>query len=276
MSQIWGCRYHHNQLEPLSLPENKDMEEMLEQWGQGVYTTLRTYQGNKVLLLQEHLRRLEHSGQLSGITISIDETGVRKCIRALLNKATGKDIRVRIMIPFAHPQEIIGLASVLNPPSLEDYHIGVAVETRKMHRENPEAKVTQFVQTASEIRKQIGKETHEIIMVNEDGKFLEGLSSNFFAVHHGEIWTAEEGILPGITRKIVMQCIKEWQFPLIPEGYPYERLFEIDEAFITSTSRGILPVRKIDQYNLPEAPGEITRQLSLCYQKKLSEMLEEI
>ncbi len=159
---------------------------------------------------------------------------------------------------------------------MEDYRRGVVVQTTHMHRENPEAKVTEFIHTASSLRKQVDQEVHEMIMVDDEGKFLEGLSSNFFVVSHREIWTAEKGILPGITREIVLRCIRESQFPLRLEGFPLERLDDIEEAFITSASRAILPVRKIDQFNVPNTPGFFTTTLSTCFQKKLAELLEEV
>jgi branched-chain amino acid aminotransferase len=276
MSKIWGCRYNNNQVEKWMLPDTGDMDEITREFGEGVYTTLRTYRGEKVLLLSEHLRRLENSAKLSGIPITVNEAGVRRTIRGLIEESGGRDIRIRLIIPFSKPEEMIGLATILVPPSMEDYRQGVVVQTRHMHRDNPEAKVTQFIQMSSGLRKQVSREVHEIIMVDDEGNFLEGLSSNFFVISHGEIWTAEKGVLPGITREIVLQCIRELQIQLRLEGFPLERLDEIEEAFITSATRGILPVRKIDQYNVPNTPGPVTTTLSTRFQQKISELLEEI
>lgn len=276
MSKIWGYRYTNNQPEKLLLPEQGEVDDLVRKYGEGVYTTLRTYHSNRVLFLKEHIYRLEHSAELSGVFLTVSEASVRDLIRALIQEANGKDIRIRLIVPFSSPETVIGIATFLTPPSMEDYRLGVAVETRRMHRDNPQAKVTEFIQKASEIRKQIGKEIHEVIMVDENGRFLEGLSSNFFAVHQGKVWTAGQGVLPGITRELVLKCVQELNLPLNLEGFPYQRLYEIEEAFLTSTSRGVLPVRKIDQYTVPQTPGKITTTLSTRFQERLNQSLEEV
>ena len=86
---------------------------------------------------------------------------------------------------------------------------GVKVRTHSLHRENPKAKSTEFVGQADKVRANIGPDVNEIVMVGPDGRMLEGLSSNFFAIKDGVIWTEDEAVLPGLTRKVVLGLIRD-------------------------------------------------------------------
>ena len=79
-------------------------------------------------------------------------------------------------------------------------------------------------------------------MLDNHDRFLEGLSSNFFAILGGVLWTAEQGVLSGITRAVVIECANQVGLPLRLEPPPREDLTSFDEVFITSSSRGVLPV----------------------------------
>jgi branched-chain amino acid aminotransferase len=106
---------------------------------------------------------------------------------------------------------------------------------------------------------------------------LEGLSSNFFAVHQGTLWTAGEGVLAGVTRSLVLDCIRRLQLPLRLEALHRDALPELQEAFLTSSSRGILPVRSIDTNEIgKECPGPLTRQLMQAFELIIDEKAEPI
>jgi branched-subunit amino acid aminotransferase/4-amino-4-deoxychorismate lyase len=105
-----------------------------------------------------------------------------------------------------------------------------------MERAQPTAKVTQFIEAAEHVRKSLPENAYEAIMIGRNGRFLEGLSSNFFAVKNGEIWTADEGVLPGVTRSIILKLAEQSAVPVHLEGIAPDDVAQIDEAFITSSS----------------------------------------
>lgn len=114
-------------------------------------------------------------------------------------------------------------------------------------------------------------------MVGAQGQLLEGLSSNFFAILGGMVWTAEQGVLPGITRAIVIECIRHLRVSLRLDPPRMEDLPRFDEAFITSSSRGVLPVRQIDQSTIGSAcPGPVTRLLMQAFATFLEDHTEPI
>ena len=96
----------------------------------------------------------------------------------------------------------------------------------------------------------------------------EGASSNVFAVVGGQVWTPppEVGILDGITRAKVMQLAREHGIPVVERRISPEELRGADEAFITSATRGVLPVTRVDDRPVGAGvPGPVTRRLMALY-----------
>ena len=86
---------------------------------------------------------------------------------------------------------------------------------------------------------------HEGLMVADDGAILEGLSSNFFGIRGGRLHTEEARALAGVTRSMVLELAAG----LLPRGegpVHVPEVPELEEAFITSVSREVLPVVRID------------------------------
>ncbi|GAP10850.1 branched-chain amino acid aminotransferase [Bellilinea caldifistulae] len=247
----------------------------------GVYTTFRTYDKFYVLDLEGHFNRLEESARLLQKDIILKRAEIRGTLRELLKNFPANEARVRISVPLTstvpHVIEIYVFFETLVVPSFEDYQNGGRVITIRMQRDNPAAKTTTFIHTADDIRQNLPPEINEVIMVDESGRMLEGLSSNFFAVKNGVVFTDNTNVLPGITRKHVLEIINEMGIPLRCEGALYAELKNLDEAFITSTSRGVLPVRQIDDHMIGSGKvGELTRRIMERYQEQIKRMVEPI
>jgi branched-subunit amino acid aminotransferase/4-amino-4-deoxychorismate lyase len=245
----------------------------------GVYTTFRTYQKYFVLHLQDHFERLEYSANLTGNIIQLDQERIRIELRKALLQFSENEARIRISIDLTNEVGDVYLVfEKLQTPSKVDYQSGVAVVTLKMHRENPAAKVTSFIAEANGIRKANRQHPiNETLMVLEDGSILEGLSSNFFAVKNDELYTAGEGILAGITRKTVIEIAETIGIRVELHAVKIGDLGRYSEAFITSASRAILPVTRInDQLVGNGQVGKITQRLQIAFQQNLDAVLEEI
>ncbi len=245
----------------------------------GVYTTLRTYQGDKVLNFSEHIQRLERSAALTGQPIQINQEWLRASLRALIKNFDQQDVRIRITAVPGTGGELTFFVSmgVLTIPGAEARANGVRVISKRLSRENPEAKLTDFILTTRKLRTELPAGVNEILLVSADGIILEGMTSNFFAIKNNQIWSAGKGILPGITRSLVLEVITNKGLLINLDGYPLDRVMELDEAFITSTSRGILPVVKIDQTIIGTGiPGELTRELACQLESVIKERLESL
>jgi len=245
----------------------------------GVYTTFRTYQKRYAVSLLEHFDRLENSARLSGTVIALDYERLRQELRNALSLFEPTEARVRFSVDLTvNPGDVYLSLEELHTPSVDQYRDGVAVITRKMHRENPVAKATNFIMEAEKIRHEINpQEINEVLMISEDDRVLEGLSSNFFGIQNEVLITAEEGILPGITRKMAIEIARQLGYFVVYRNIRREELPKLDEAFITSASRAILPVTRIN--NRPVGTGKvgnITRRLQVAFQKNLDASLELI
>ena len=248
---------------------------------EGVYTTFRTFEKFYVLDLEGHFDRLEGSARLLGRAFELNRQAIRQALRELLKNFPAEEARVRISIPLTNENQnmlqIYIFLEKLAIPSLHDYQNGVRVITIRMQRENPAAKSTTFIHKADEIRQKLPNDINEVVMVDENGRMLEGLSSNFFAVKDGTIFTDDQHVLAGITRKQVLEIIQELAIPLRYEGFPYAELGTLDEAFLTSTSRGVLPVRQIDDQIINRvAVGEMTKKIMEQYQIKVKNTVQPI
>jgi branched-chain amino acid aminotransferase len=95
----------------------------------------------------------------------------------------------------------------------------------------------------------------EAIFENLVGNLCEGTGSNIFIVRDGRLITPTlaSGCLAGVTRALTL----EWCGG-VEEDVPLSALYEADEAFLTSTTRDIQPIRTVDQTVLPVAPGPVT------------------
>lgn len=244
----------------------------------GGYTTFRTFDRFRVLRLHEHFERLEETARLADKPVHLNSPCIRHSLRLALESFPAAESRVRLTLDLEdRPGTIYALAEVLHVPLDVEYLRGVKAVTRTLHRHNPKAKLTNFIATASEVRKTLPQEVNEAVMIGEDGRALEGLSSNFFGVRGGVVWTAEEGVLSGITRSLVLDEIRALGIPLRLEGVPVEEIAELDETFITSASRAVLPVTAIDERPVGSGkPGPVTRRLIEGYKARIEAALEEI
>jgi branched-chain amino acid aminotransferase len=246
---------------------------------EGAYTTFRTYQHTRALHLEDHFLRLEETARLAGKSLRMERLALRQALRqALANYPHSQELRLRLVLDlFEQPGAIYLAAEPLHVLPASAYRMGVKTITCDFSRPNPKAKLTTSMSGARELRRQLPQDVNEALMLDDYGRFLEGLSSNFFAVLAGEIWTAEAGVLSGITRQLVLEEIRLARLPLRLEGLPRSALPELHEAFITSASRAILPVTQIDAQIIGAgAPGPLTRLLARRYRSRVRQDVEAI
>jgi branched-chain amino acid aminotransferase len=225
---------------------------------QGSYTTLRTYGRDRVLRLREHGRRLEESAVLQGRPAPLDPGVLRAGLAAAVLAAGHPESRLRVT--WASPRLFVAVEP-FEPLAPGLYEAGVACVTLPVRRDNPHAKDTRFLETARSAYGSLSPDAHEGLLVGDDRAVLEGLSSNFFAVREGILHTEDERVLFGVTRSAVLE-VSRGLLPLATTAVRVEQLGELSESFITSASRGILPVVRVDQVLIGAGrPGGFTAEL---------------
>lgn len=238
----------------------------------GVYEALRTFHHDRFLDLDEHLTRLERSMRRLGWNYRFDEARMRRCIHAACSAASFEEMRVRFDVLGAPAssrgsasRELIALVPFTPPPPAV-YEQGVAVvTTQALTRHDPMAKTADFV----EQRRRIEADTpnaYERLIVDAAGRVLEGFSSNFYVVRDGVLITPGEGVLEGITRRIVLDLAQAQGVTVRLQSPLAVALDSAQEAAISSSSRGLVPVVRIDGRAVGDGvPGPVIMALGNAY-----------
>ncbi len=252
----------------LPVGESTDLEAGSAALPAGAYTTLRTYGGRHFLHLDDHAARLVAS---SGAPL---HAGVlRAALRAALDATRHPESRLRVT--FAPPRLFLALERFV-PPDESLYRDGVLCATMPLQRERPHAKDTRFIATAASAYRGLPPNVHEGLLVAEDGALLEGLSSNLFALASGRLRTEDARALPGITRALVLD-VARGLVPVVLTAVHVDELPLVSECFITSASRGILPVAGIDAVTVGDGrPGPITVELRRRFEARIAAEAEEV
>ncbi len=245
---------------------------------EGAYTTFRTYQHTRAIRFQDHLNRLVDSAERSRIVVNIHLPELRDQLRVVIRCSRFAEARVRISLDLTvNPGQIYVSLEPLHllPPQAYDH--GVKAISRVMHRDNPQAKLTTFIATAAGYRSQLPVDINEMLMIDPDGVMLEGLSSNFFGIRGGVLQTAETGVLPGITRSVVLDLARQLGISVLLQGVALADCPKLDECFISSASRGVLPVVQIDTCLIGSGkPGPVTQALMRAFGEWVEKAAEEI
>jgi branched-chain amino acid aminotransferase len=243
----------------------------------GAYTTFRTYHGTRVLQLRRHLDRLTESAYLEGHPLRLDQDQVRMALATAVSQSGLVEARVRLTLTYDPPGVLyIALEPFVEPPP-SAYLNGVRCVTGPvgLKRDTPRAKSTRFIAPAAQAR-QAQTNVNEVLLLGAGGVILEGSSSNFYAVLDGHLRTADEGVLAGITRGLLLS-LAQGLIPIQLVPVTVRDLLRVQEAFLTSVSRAVLPVAEIDDERIGQAvPGPITRELARRYADHLDRELEPI
>jgi branched-chain amino acid aminotransferase len=252
------------------------LDELSRTLPQGVYTTLHTYPGGRALHVGDHLQRLADSAALLGHSFEIDRPRLRRAMAEGLQRSGFPLARLRVTVAFDSPgAAFVAFAPFAAPP--EDlYRLGARAVTSHLARVLPRAKTTGFVEAGSHARAVAPPGTEEVLLVDPAGLILEGTTSNFFAVVDGRLRTAGEGMLPGITRSLVLEVAAD-VLPIEQSPLQVGELHVAAEAFLTSSSRGVMPVVAVDEKVVGAGtPGPVTRELRRRYEARVARDLEPL
>lgn len=248
-------------------------------YGDGVYETLRVYQG-KIFRAQEHWRRLKHS--LAAIHLKIPWTD-QKLTRACLSTVKAnhlKECLVRVTItrgagelgydPSTCKKPSLVVMAVPVRSDLEElWKQGIKIsiaKTRRNHPKtlNPAIKSTNCLNGIFAKMESLGKKSFEALFLNLDGYLAEGTISNIFLIKAGILKTPslDCGLLNGVTRCAVMEIATKSDFQVIETRLKPFELLEADEAFLTSTTMELMPVVQVDNKKIGSGqPGPVTKFL---------------
>ncbi len=248
-------------------------------YGDSVYETIGT-SGGRLFAVEEHLVRLERSAARIGLRVP-PRAEIERAIAETLAAAGNEESRVRVMLTRGAGKLDLDPASVddpqlvvivfpLGPPTSEMYARGVSAAIVSVTRNNPQAidpavksgNYLNNILALGEARRRSG--AYEAILCSSDGTVAEGASSNIFAVRGGVVRTPplDVGILDGITRAKVIGLCRQAGIAIEEARISPEELRAADEVFITSATRAVLPVTRLDEQPVGAGvPGPCTRRL---------------
>ncbi len=243
----------------------------------GVYTVSSTVNRTQILLFDAHLERLVDSARREGIPLQVDRQQLRAALRQMIIESGFGDVRFRISARAAQPKELLLSIEPYAPTAEALIQRGVRCDTSSLlTRHNPAAKSSDWMHRRRSLETARPAGLYETFLLDADGAVLEGLGSNFYAIIGGELRTAGSGVLAGISRRIVITVCAG----IVPMQQIAPNLCDLpryDEAFLSSSSRGIIPVVEIDGAAIGAGePGETTLQLREAYQRWVAAHLEEL
>ena len=248
-------------------------------FGDAVYETLRTY-GGRPFHLDRHLERLRRSAQRLAIGIPAGDDALARDLDALLRQAANSESYIRMIVSRGvgdisyHFDRVAGPTVVLvvkplAPIPPQHYVDGVPVILSSVRRNDPRAldpamKSCNLINNILAVQEAQAKGAFEPIMLNATGEVAETASANVFMVQKGVLLTPplDAGILPGVTRGIVLELAAGLGIEVKDEPIAVKDLLAADEAFITSTLKEVMPIASIDGRPVGSGrPGPVTLRL---------------
>ena len=253
-------------------------------YGDGIYETLRSYNG-KPFKLAEHLERMRHSAKQLKISFEYSNDDIGERINELIEKNCSQNAYIRITLSRGtggvrlqmddniKPTTLIQVKP-LTPYDKKLYEEGMSLVVSNCRRSTscPISchKTTNLLKSILLKEEAIKKSAHEAIILNTDDYVTECVVSNIFMVSGGIVVTPSLGtnILPGITRRTVLDICRDSSIPVSEDRFRIEALVKADEVFITNSLMEIMPVSKIDDSKIGKTiPGKITQQLMSAYKR---------
>jgi branched-chain amino acid aminotransferase len=250
-------------------------------YGEGVYETMRTYSG-RPFLYDRHMRRLRRSSAMIALAVPfsdealasrIDETtsaaglgGAEAYIRVLLTRGIGELTYDLAATPT--PSVVIIVKAQVDPPA-DAYDKGVPVVIVRIIRNhpgtvNPMIKSNNLMNSALAMQEAHRSGAFEGVMRNFRGELSECTTSNLFIVKDRVVLTPplDAGLLPGITREFLFEIGRNAGIEVREEVLLDEDLYGADEAFLTSTTRELVPITTVDGQPVGGGrPGPVTKTL---------------
>jgi branched-chain amino acid aminotransferase len=253
-------------------------------YGEGVYETLRTYNGQP-FLFERHMDRLRKSAGMLALHVPLTDADIDARFRdtmrvARLGDHPDREAYLRILItrgvgeltydPAACPTpSIVVIAKPHVNPSVEVFEKGVQVALVPIVRNhpgsvNPLIKSNNLLNNALAMQEAFRRGGYEGIMRNYRGELAECTQSNLFIVRNGAALTppVNAGLLPGITRAFLFEVGQEAGIDVREAVLRDEDLFGADEAFLTSTTREVVPIVRVEERTIGAGvPGPVTLAL---------------
>lgn len=248
-------------------------------YGDGVFEGVRVYDG-LVFKLREHIDRMYESAKVIKLDIPMTKEEMVRAVVEVLRVNKIRDGYVRIVVTRGvgdlglDPRKcrrptVIIIADRIQIYDQEAREGGLKAIISSVRRDSVdatshEAKTLNYLNSILAKIEAIEAGADEAIMLDSRGFVSEGTGDNVFIVKGGVVSTPPRtaGILPGITRKCVIDLCKELGIPVFERDLTVAELYTADEVFVTGTAAEVMPVTVINGRVIGDGrPGPVTRRL---------------
>jgi branched-chain amino acid aminotransferase len=255
-------------------------------YGEGIYETMRTYHG-RPFLFDRHMRRLRRSASMIELAVPFSNEALASQIQA--TQAAAKldgEAYIRVLVTRGVGELTYDVKATPSPsvviivkpqidPAAEVYDKGVRVVIVDVVRNhpatvNPMIKSNNLMNTALAMQQALRSNAFEGVMRNYKGELTECTTSNLFIVKNNIALTPplDAGLLPGITRECLFDIGKDAGIEVAEKGLVDDDLFGADEAFLTSTTRELVPIVTVNDRTIGDGrPGPVTWKLLHAFRR---------
>ncbi len=248
-------------------------------FGDGIYEVMARI-GGRFFYGDAHLKRLKACLQKIDIAFDVDALACE--IPALLEASGLSDADCMLYIQVtrgvaprqhSYPEDVRPTTMMYAwPKTLPDRVLaGVCVVTREDFRwSRCDIKMTSLLGNVMANQYAMEQECYETVFIR-NGRITEASHCNVFFVREGVVYThpADEFILDGITRQVVLELCHQLGIEVRLEGIPASKIQDMDEAFLTGTSTQVTPIRTIDGVSLYDTEmGPVTQKLQEAFLKE--------
>ncbi len=263
--------------------------------GDGVWEGFRVVGGHPAFL-EAHLDRLFEGARALMIDIGLDRVAIEAAIYATLaaNDMHGDGVHVRLMVtrgvkrtPYQDPRVTTGPATIVIIPEFKSAdsstaRSGISLYTVHVRRGYPDVQDPKLnshskLNCITACIQAYGAGADEALMLDPHGFVATCNSTHFFIVRRGEVWTSSgQYCLGGITRANVIELCRANAIPVFEKSFSLTDVYGADEAFVTGTFAGVVPVHTVDSRHIgmpaqsdDEARGPLVLRLQQLYRERV-------
>ena len=260
--------------------------------GDGVWEGLRVHKG-QISFLDRHLDRLFEGAKAIAMELGHSrEELTRRLYETLEANGMDEGVHVRLMVtrgvrstPYQDPRVVVGAPTIVIIPEYKEpdpavYERGLKLFTVHVRRGDP-AVQDQKINSHSKLNcilasiqaTQAGAD--EALMLDPHGFVATCNSTHFFIIRKGEVWTSSgKYCLGGITRSVVLETARDAGIPAFEKDFSLTDVYGAEEAFVTGTFAGVVPVREIDGRTLT-CRGPMVERLQQLYAERVDRDIGE-
>jgi branched-chain amino acid aminotransferase len=250
--------------------------------GDGAFETCKI-EGGQVFAASRHARRLDDT--LSGLGLpEADHDHIAEGVKAVL--AAGDPIpfgRLRYSVtggagPLGSDRDHSPLTYIVTagPQNRPPASAALAVVPWVRNERSAVAglKTTSYAENVVALAHAKARGAIEAVFANTRGELCEGTGSNVFVVRDGVVWTPplDSGCLAGVTRALAVEWCREDGIEVREEAMPLEVLQDCDEVFITSSTKDVLAIDRVDDRVV--AAGPVTARAAEVFARLSAERID--